>query len=361
MEDPHRYLDTTVVGHFRRRLADCAADDGAYGPKATLPAVLGVVAAIERNARKVTAEVRRDLLSVAAQAAEFTGWLYRDVGIPDLADYWRDRATEWAQEAGDHTMPGYILLKKSQSAWDERDGLRMLTLAQAVQDGPWQLPDVVRAEAAQQEARGHAMVGELDLVERKLNQAQQLLADSAPGDDVRAAGPTAHYERPLFAMQRAICYHEAGQAAKAVGIYRETLSPTVFSPRDYGYFVALMADAVAAVAQPDEAATRGMEALQIAATTHSVRTVHELLRLGDRLAVWADRPAVRQFLDALPHSGPRCYRMCGRMSHSAIDRITNACHCPVCGSAYCGSSWTAKPCCAPSISNSRAGPRSSCT
>jgi len=40
------------------------------------------------------------------------------------------------------------------------------------------------------------------------------------------------------------------------------------------------------------------------------------------------------------------------VSHSATVRITNACHCWLCGSAYVGSSWTAKPCWAPSISTS---------
>jgi hypothetical protein len=149
------------------------------------------------------------------------------------------------------------------------------------------LPATIRAEAAQQQALGHAMVGELDLVKRKLDQAQQLLIDSAPAGDVRAAEPTAHYERSLFAMQRAICYHEAGQPAKAVDIYRETLSPTAATepaitrvrPRTLTPPSGLstvdvftrrlrllrrpMAVAVAAVAQPDEAATRGMEALQV--------------------------------------------------------------------------------------------------
>jgi hypothetical protein len=76
-----------------------------------------------------------------------------------------DRFSSWP-------MLGYILLKKSQSAWDERDALRILTLTQAAQIGPWALPTLVRAKAAQQEARGLAMTGERrDVVERKLDEA----------------------------------------------------------------------------------------------------------------------------------------------------------------------------------------------
>ncbi len=47
----------------------------------------------------------------------------------DGAGCWRDRAMEWAQATGDFPMQGYVLPRKSQAAWDERDALRMLTLA----------------------------------------------------------------------------------------------------------------------------------------------------------------------------------------------------------------------------------------
>jgi hypothetical protein len=63
-------------------------------------------------------------------------WLYRDMHDPLRGGFWYDRATEWAQEAGDMPMQGYVLLKKAQMAYDERDGVRVLTLAQAAQMDP---------------------------------------------------------------------------------------------------------------------------------------------------------------------------------------------------------------------------------
>ena len=42
--------------------------------------------------------------------------------MPESAEYWRDRAMEWAQAAGDGPMQGYVLLKKSQAAWDDGCG-----------------------------------------------------------------------------------------------------------------------------------------------------------------------------------------------------------------------------------------------
>jgi hypothetical protein len=148
LTDARRYSDQTLVGYFRRQLDDCAANDRTRGPKRNIPIALGLLAAIEHMAGDSKPTVRRELLRVGAQIAEFTGWLYRDITMPNLAGYWRDRATEWAQATADLPMQGYVLLKKGQAAWDERDGLRMLTLAEAAHEGPWQLPPRVQAEAA---------------------------------------------------------------------------------------------------------------------------------------------------------------------------------------------------------------------
>jgi transcriptional regulator with XRE-family HTH domain/tetratricopeptide (TPR) repeat protein len=299
LDDAHRYLDHDVVDYFERQITVCASDDGTRGPRGTLPVVLGIIGAIEHNARKVKPEVRRRLVAVGAQSAEFAGWLYRDSGTPKLADYWRDRAVEWAQEAGDLAMQGYILLKKSQAAWDSRDAVRMLTLAQAAQDGPWQLPPKVRAEAAQQEARGQAMLGaDIAVVERKLDEARDLLGEGVDQHDHEGAELSAHYDEALLSMQTAICYSEAGKPLHAVDIYRRELTAGSFSRRDYGYFLSLMANTLAAAGEPDEAAHLGIDALDVAASTDSRRTVQELRRLTNRLEPWSHRAAVRELHDA---------------------------------------------------------------
>lgn len=295
-----RYLDASVVNYFRRQLAACAADDGALGPQKTLPAVLGVIRAVETHAREVQPAVRRELLVVGAQGAEFAGWLFRDARDPDQACYWRDRATEWAQETGDTAMQGYVLLKKAQAAYDDRDALRMLTLSQAVQDGPWDLPVKVRAEAAQQEARGHAMLGENNsVVERKLAEAHQLLSDAeaAPDTDDRPLGT--HYNAALLTMQTAICYSEAGQPRHAAELYGDWLSAHTFSRRDYGYFRALMASALALAGDPDEATAAGLEAAPLAVETASRRTMQELVTVVDVLRPWSNRSNVQDLRDAV--------------------------------------------------------------
>ncbi len=271
------------------------------GPAQALPLVLGIVAAVERYARQVKANARRELLAVGAQAAEFVGWLYRDARQPRLSAHWRDRATEWAQEAGDRPMQGYILLKKSQAAWDERDGLRMLALAQAAHDGPWQLSPLVHAEVSQQEARGLAMTGESSAaVDAKLNEAWEVFT----GAQATAGELGCHYDRALLTMQTAICYCEVGQPERAAELYREHLDDEQISHRDRGCFLSLMASALAHAAEPDNAASAGREAPTVAVETHSLRTILELKRVCALLEPWRSQPAVYELREAvLPLSG----------------------------------------------------------
>ncbi len=290
-----RYADTEIVDYCRHQLDDCAVNDGRRGPRQSLPIALGLIAAIERMATDAKPGVRRELLRVGAYASEFAGWLYRDICVPELANYWRDRAIEWSQVSGDSTMQGYVLLKKSQAVWDERDALRMLTLAEAAQEGPWRLPTRVRAEAAQQQARGHAMLGgNLALIESKLGEARSLLAQDRAGSDGQATEVAAHYDEALFGLQVAICYCEAKQPERALELYDRWLSPETFSRRDYAYFLSLKGSAYAVANEPKRAAIAGLEAFPLARETESVRTVQELIRLAVQLEKWSDHESVHE-------------------------------------------------------------------
>lgn len=296
MDDARRYLDGPVIDYLRHQLALCKADDGTMGRDSTLPVVLGILGAIEEHASDVKPAVRREFLKVGAEGAEFAGWLYRDGRDMPRAMYWHDRAIEWAQEAGDQALQGYVLLKKAQLAYDEREPLRMLTLSQAVLNGSWQLPGRVLADATQQEARAEAMLGsDMNLVERKLDQARQLLGGSV--NDASQLG--AHYNDQLLTMQTAVCYTEAGQPRRAVALYEQALTENNFSPRDYGFFLSWMAASLALAGEPDQAAATGTASAARAREANSNRTRQELKRVIDVLQPWHNRPAVRGLKDAV--------------------------------------------------------------
>lgn len=290
------YFDNTSVAFLDRQLQRCAANDGSKGPRQALPTVLALLATIVRSARDVRPRVRADFVRLGTRAAEMAGWLYRDLGSTAGAEYWRDRAFEWAAELGDLPMCGYVLLRKSQSAWDDRDASRMLALANAAGATTWQLPDKVQAEVAQQQARGHAMLGSpRQIVDRKLDEAWRLLAEPNESSTDLGAG----YTEMLLTIQTAICQCEVGDAARAVELYGVLLDTPSFSRRDRGYFLALRAFACERAGEPDEAARTASEAMAIATPTASGRTLAELRRLSDGLSLWADRPLVREFRETL--------------------------------------------------------------
>jgi transcriptional regulator with XRE-family HTH domain len=303
LADARRYFDGSVVNYFRRRLDIYMADDGEHGSVRALPAVLGLLSAVDQHGREVRPAVRRGLLSFAACGAEFVGWLYRDANDPLQAGFWYDRATEWAQEAGDLPMQGYVLLKRSQMAYDARDALRVFTLAQAALEGPWQLPRRIRAEVTLQEALGMAMCGEpLPAVERKLGDARELLA-AATTDDERPGLPGAYFTGTTLMLRTATALTEAGKPARSALMFAEVLADAGLSRRDTGFFRARRATALALSGEPDEAATTGLESIEVAAATNSRRTLRVLAQVATTLAPWRSRPAVRELNEAIAASG----------------------------------------------------------
>lgn len=192
-------------------------------------------------------------------------------------------------------MQGYVLLKKSQAAWDERDAVKMLTLAEAARQESWKLPLHVQAEAVQQEARGYAMLSsDMALIESKLNLARDLLTQ---GDE--ATRIATHYNESLFGIQVATCYCEAGKTEHAIELYERWLSPQAFPRRDYGYFLSLKGRAFVAAGKPDKAAIHGLEALELARETNSARTHQEVLRLVGQLRSWQHMESVRELRHAI--------------------------------------------------------------
>lgn len=262
LTDARRYVDGPVVEVLRQQLDEGKADDGRLGPAAVLPQVLKMLGAMQHAVREVKPDVRRALLTVGADGAEFVGWLYRDLRDLRTATYWYDRAIEWAQEADDNAMQGYVLLRKSQLAYDRRDALRVLTLAEAAQRSTARLPSRVRAEVLQQEALGFAMLGEpLRMVEQKLDDARQLLARST-GEEADMLGGV--FTDSTLRLRSTACYTEAGK--------------------------------------PGQAAILGLEAARIAHATRSKRTTIVLTDMMQTLSRWGARPHVRELREAL-HEG----------------------------------------------------------
>ena len=298
LEDARRYFDGTVVEFFREQLNRCKRDDGTHGPAEALPLTLAVLGAVRRHSRDVPSDVRRQLLAVGADGAEFAGWLYRDLQDPLTATFLYDRAMEWAQAAGSLPMQGYVLLKKSQMAYDSRDSGILLSLAQAAKEGPWQLPLQVQAEVVQQEALGLAMTGEpMAAVEKGLDTAQQLLTQAnglADGD-----GLVSYFSEGTLLVRSACCYTEAGKPHRAAELFGQVLAGDSLSRRDSGFFGARQAKAFALGGEPDEAAAVAETSVAVARETRSERTMNVIVDVVRTLDPWRHRPKVKHLRDVL--------------------------------------------------------------
>ncbi|MCE7078648.1 hypothetical protein [Streptomyces sp. ST2-7A] len=296
-ENSRHCFEGSAFDYFRIQLESAKRDDGSLGPGRTLPVVLGLLRSIEQHARDVGSSDRRELLSVGADGAEFAGWLYRDIHQPARAGFWYDRAMEWAQEADNAAMQGYVLLKKSQMAYDDRDALRVLGLARAARHERWRLPQRVRAEVTQQEALGLAMTGESpDAVKRKLDESRSLLI-TVSDDDPNPLG--AYFTEDTLMLRNAVAYTEVGKPGMAVRLFGETIASGALSPRDTGFFNARRAVAMALCGEPDEAAELGRVSAEVAHTMKSERTLCVLADALRTLGRWSGRPAVRDFREAL--------------------------------------------------------------
>jgi hypothetical protein len=221
------------------------------------------------------------------------------MGNPERAPWWYNRGTEWAQQAGDTATQGFILLKKSQDAYEERDARRVLTLAQAAQYGPWRLPSHIRAVVTQVEARGLAMAGEsMSIIERKLDDARLLMADATP-DGEPGSHLGMYLNEDMLPVWNAPCYIEAGKPGQAATLFRQALSTGQLSRRDRGFVLARLTFSLALAGEPDDAAAAGLEAAQIATATRSQGTKRELMRSLVTLKPWHDRPGPRALREAV--------------------------------------------------------------
>ena len=134
-----------------------------------LGTVVDHAALIDTMCRRANPELRSELLRVGALYEEFAGWLYQNAGNAPAALWWSDRAIERAQQADDELVTSFHLMRKAQLAMDARDASTTVGLAQAAQRSG-RLTASVRAAAAQQEAHGHALGGNLRESERKFEE-----------------------------------------------------------------------------------------------------------------------------------------------------------------------------------------------
>lgn len=213
-----------------------------------------------------------------------------DVAALRVAVHWADRAMEWGHEARDPIIVSYVLARKADQAATEGDAARTMGLARAAQRGLNRLPARVQAVTLLQEAHGLAIAKEEAGCHRKLDDALEL---ASIGQRRGESGPGRYCTVEFVEIQRATCSVELGQTRRAIELFEGGLArlPSVHR-RDRGVYLSRMAVAHALDREPEEASTRGLEAVRIARATGSRRITIELERLHRTLAPWRNHPSV---------------------------------------------------------------------
>ncbi|WP_440082284.1 helix-turn-helix domain-containing protein [Streptosporangium sp. LJ11] len=302
IEQPTR-VDADVIDYFRRLLAEHYTADKMLGPRLLLRPLMAhieVLNELRRGARSANVE---PLFQILAQYGEMAGWLHQDIGNLDAARHWSRLAAEWAQCAGDLQMAAYLLVRESNIACLTDDPAAVVQLATAARRSPGPLDPKLRALAGQQQARGHAMLGEYDRCFALLDEAADLLNDHPHVSDPNAPVYLHHYDLDTLCEQSAVCHRAAGRADTAVTLLENRIAATgEHLTRDRGHLTAKLALAVSQASQPDpsRATHLGLTALTIARQTDSARIMRELHTLDNELQNhWPAHREARTLHDAL--------------------------------------------------------------
>ena len=301
LDQPAR-LDDDVIAYFRRVLAEHYTADKMLGPHRLLRPVLtqiDVMDDLRKSAR--TAQIE-PLMQVLSQYAEMAGWLYQDAGDLGAAAHWSRRATEWAHCAGDEQMVAYMLIRQSNISCLTDDHTAVVQLAAAAKKVSGTDPKLT-ALANQQEARGHALLGDFGPCFSRLEAAADLLREHPKVSSPNVPVYLHHYDADTLEEQSAVCYRAAGQGTMAIRILQSKVDkmPATLL-RDRGHLEAKLAVAMVSGGQPapDRAAELGLSALNAAKQTGSARIHRELRTLQSQLtANWPDLPRTRDLREAL--------------------------------------------------------------
>ncbi len=258
-----------------RRLED------SIGVAAVLPAVRIQLNLLATLSTEVRGDSRARLVDLAAQWAQFGGWLNAAAGHPRVAGRWYSAALEWGTEAGNSDMIATVLSMRGHLAWQHRRpgpliGLSAAALRQPASPG-------VRALAAQQEARGHALIGAASTAIGLLDQAMDLATQATEAPD-REPPWIYFHSLDYLKMQRGLTYRLLGDNALAVEHLRTGLHGLPPYAKGAAWTVPYRIDLAATLAELGDvsAAREAYERVQaIAETTgteHLARRVESAVR-----------------------------------------------------------------------------------
>lgn len=271
-------------------------------PLVVLGQVLANLMAVRTLARYSEGTVRTDLLLLASRLAEYAGWMSQEAGDDAGARSWTDRAVWFATAAGDERLASFALYRRAEIAMYRHDAIGTIELARRAQENQEAGPRILGL-AAQCEAQGHAMAGDLASYQEALDRAAALLA-TQDTDRAASLGSTSVADQvPLVAGWSLCELGRPGEAAVILDEHVVRIPPT--SRRARARFGARRALAHAQNGDADTACAVLRDVIADAAHVDSATVRVDLRQLARTLARWSANAAVREIqpkLMALLHT-----------------------------------------------------------
>jgi hypothetical protein len=302
--------DASLADALAVILAAQRAAEDAKGSAPLLGPVTAQLAALMPLVIEARGPARRGMVDVAAQWAQFAGWLHANTGATAQAGVWLDRAAEWAAESENPSLAANVLSYKGHLAWEARAVGPLIGLSQAAQ----RVPDVYsgqRAYDASQEARGHAMAGDAASADRKLGEARELWQQARCDPD--GPPPWSYYFSPSFArLQEGLAHRylargdcrRARLAAEYLTAGLDGLPEEQRGAEWAAEFVYHLAIAHLHLGEPEPACAATIRAAAIARATGSARVTSQVGGLHRRIVRrWPALPAVTELSDRLRDTG----------------------------------------------------------
>ncbi len=303
-------VDAQVPASLATILAGQRELEDRIGSTPMLAPVAAQLRAVEALVTDARGPVRAAVLDVAAQWAQFCGWLHANTDHPAQAAGWFDRTLEWGTETGETALISTALSYKAHLAWIGGDVGPTIGLSAAAQRGDG-IPAGMLAYCAGLEARGHAMLGEAAAVGRRLDNAMRH-ADRAAGHPEDERAWTYWYTPAFFGVQRGLAWLYLGAAdpvynRKAIGALAagvDALDATARASEWGANYLLYLARAHLQDGDADQACAMAGQAAGHARRLGSAALLGMLRRLHTRIArQWPDVPAVAEMGEALRRAG----------------------------------------------------------
>lgn len=215
-------VDAETVSALADVLAAQRRLEDVIGSRAVLPGTRAQLATVTRLAKEARGPHRENMVSVAAQWTQFTGWLSVALRRDRDALTLFDQAEELADEGGDATMAATATSFRGYIAWQQGRYPAMLRAAQ----GSLHTPGAHVAQHAfdtLQSAQALGALGERDTARRRLDEAAVLTEEAERQRDTTRPWHY-YYTRPFFLLQVGIAYLNLGDCAEATDYLSDALN-----------------------------------------------------------------------------------------------------------------------------------------